>query len=394
MSLACLGRVVLRAAVVLSCLGAMPVSPPVCLSSEPGPTRPMPGSKAEIDALLETIRRKHDLPALAAAVVLGGRTVAVGAVGLRKDGADARVTVNDRFHIGSCTKAMTATLLGLLVEEGRLRWDTTLAEAFPQLADAMRPEYRKVTLEQLLCHRGGLPSHSWPTGKTFLDMHRLPGTPRQQRRAYVEMFLREPPGAEPGAKYLYANAGYAVAGAMAEEVTDTSWEELMRRRVFRPLGMKTAGFGAMGTPGRIDQPWQHVLEGKKRRPIPPGPLSDNPPVIGPGGTVHCSMGDWAKFVAAHVQGEAKGGLLKAETFQRLHAPPFGGDYALGWVVTERDWGGGRVLTHAGSNNQNFAVVWMAPLRGFAVLSATNQGGEAAAQACDEVAAALIGRFLK
>jgi len=350
--------------------------------------------KPEINTLLESIRKKHDLPALAAAVVLGGKTVAVGAVGYRKAGADARVTTSDRFHIGSCTKAMTATLIAILVERKQLRWDMTLAEAFPKLANVMHPEYRAVTLEQLLTHRGGFPNHSWPKGKSFRDMHNLPGTPRAQRRAYAEMLLREPPEAAPGSKFLYSNAGYAVAGVIAEEVTNTPWEELMRRHLFRPLGMKTAGFGAMGAPGKIDQPWQHVLESKNKRPIEPGPMSDNPPAIGPAGTVHCSLGDWAKFITAHVRGEEKGGLVQPETFKRLHRPPSGGDYALGWLVTERNWGGGRVLTHAGSNNQNFAVVWMAPQRDFAVLVATNQGGNAAAQACDETAAALIGQFLK
>jgi hypothetical protein len=102
------------------------------------------------------------------------------------------------------------------------------------------------------------------------------------------------------------------------------------------------------------------------------------------------LADWAKFIADQLRG-ARGekALLKPETYRKLHTPPFDGDYALGWLVTERDWGGGRVLTHAGSNNMNLAVVWMAPLRDFAVLVVTNQDGEAAAKACDEVASALI-----
>jgi hypothetical protein len=63
---------------------------------------------------------------------------------------------------------------------------------------------------------------------------------------------------------------------------------------------------------------------------------------------------------------------------------------MGWLVTERPWGGGRVLTHAGSNTMNYAVAWLAPRRDFAVLAATNLGGNKAASACDEAAAALIG----
>ncbi|MBV9848767.1 MAG: serine hydrolase, partial [Armatimonadetes bacterium] len=153
-------------------------------------------------------------------------------------------------------------------------------------------------------------------------------------------------------------------------------------------------FGAMGTPGRIDQPWQHTVVDGKHQPIGPGPLSDNPSVIAPAGTVHCAVGDWAKFVALHLQGEqGTSRLLQPRTLRRLHAPQFGGDYAGGWLVTDRPWGGGRVLTHAGSNTQNYAVVWMAPLDDFAVLVATNQGGARAAQATDAAAATLIRHFL-
>jgi CubicO group peptidase (beta-lactamase class C family) len=116
-------------------------------------------------------------------------------------------------------------------------------------------------------------------------------------------------------------------------------------------------------------------------------------VIGPGGTVHSNLGDWATFVAAHVR-EGRVGLLRPETFRKLHTPAFGGDYAGGWIVTERGWGGGRVLTHAGSNTMNYAVVWAAPSKDFAVMAATNVGGDRAARACDAAAAAMIGRVLK
>jgi len=87
-------------------------------------------------------------------------------------------------------------------------------------------------------------------------------------------------------------------------------------------------------------------------------------------------------------------LLNPAIYEMLQTPPFGGDYALGWGVTERDWGGGKVLTHSGSNTMNLAVAWVAPLRDFAVLIVTNQGPPVAAKACDEAAGALIGNYLK
>lgn len=345
----------------------------------------------DFNAILEPIRKQYDLPALAGAVVKSTGLVGAGAVGVRRYGSKVPVTRNDQFHLGSDTKAMTATLVALLVEKGRLTWETTLAEAIPDMANRMALAYRKVTLEQLMAHQSGMSDESWPKGQTFQSLHDLPGTPRAQRLAYIKMILAEPPVVAPKTKFLYSNRNFAVAGFIAEQVTNIAWEELIRQQLFTPLKMTTAGFGGMGTPGKLDQPLQHH---DRRHPIEPGKYSDNPEVIGPAGTVHCSIEDWAKFIALHLQGEqGKDGLLKAATLKRLHEPHYG-DYTFGWIVAQRPWGGGKVLTHAGCNNQNYAVVWMAPLRDFAVLAMTNLGTDPASQACDDVAGALIGWTLK
>lgn len=361
-------------------------------SSSGSETPPVPEN---LNSLLEPIRQKYDLPALAGAIVTSKGLIASGAVGVRKYGSDTPVTIDDQFHLGSDTKAMTATMLATLVEEGKLSWSTTIEQVFPELAVDMNPAYASVTLEQLLAHRAGFTDESWPQGKNLADMYRLPGSPREQRAAYVKMVLSEPPVSEPGSRFLYSNRSYAVAGAMAEKVAADSWENLMQTRIFQPLGMQTCGFGAMGTPDEIDQPWQHVVVGNSHTPIAPGPQADNAPVIGPAGTVHCSIADWGKFVAAHLRGErGKPGILKPETFKRLHTPSFGGDYAFGWFVADRPWAGGRALNHTGSNTQNFAVVWMAPAKDFAVLVTTNQAGGDTFNACDATAAALIQHFKK
>lgn len=361
---------------------------------------PGASAPASLNSLLEPIRQKYDLPALAGAIVTSRGLSAVGAVGVRKYGTATPVTVDDEFHLGSDTKAMTATMAATLVEEGKLSWSTTIAEVFPELAGKINPAYRTITLDQLLAHRAGFTDASWPAGKNLGDMYRLPGEPREQRLAYVAMILSEPPVSSPGTTFLYSNRSYAVAGVMAEKVANDSWENLMQKRLFDPLGMSTCGFGAMGTydgknPALIDQPWQHTLLLTFHRAIAPEPEADNAPVIGPAGTVHCSIMDWGKFVAAHLRGEkGEAGILKPETFKHLHTPPFSGDYAYGWLVLNRSWAGGRALNHAGSNTQNFALAWMAPVKDFAVLIMTNQAGGETFKACDDTAGALIGYFSK
>ncbi len=352
------------------------------------------GAPEALSALLSRVRREHEVPALASLVMRDGKVLALAVVGVRKQGDPTPVTVRDRFHLGSCTKAITAALVGLLVEEKRLRWELTLAEGFPDLRSTMRPDWRAVTVDHLLQHRSGIPSMSWPKGKTFSDMHALPGTPRRQRQAYVELILQEPLDSRPGEKYTYSNANYALLGALAERVTDSAWEDLVRNRIYRPLGITTGGFGAMGTAGRVEQPWQHRRSTGAYVPIEPGPRSDNPAVIGPGATAHMALEDWSRFTGAVLAGAAgRSGLLRAATTAHLVTPRYGGNYAGGWLVLDRPWAGGRALSHAGSNTQNFCVAWLAPLREFMVLVATNAGGDDAFPTCDAVAAGAIREFL-
>ena len=379
-------------ALTIASIGVCALGMVLCaLAGTPNASSDAQTAPENLNSLLAPLLKKYELPALAGAIVTSKGLTAVGAVGVRKYGTDTPVTINDEFHLGSDTKAMTATMIATLVEEGKTSWDTTIEQVFPDLAPKINPAYRKVTFEQLLSHRAGFTDESWPKGKSLIDMYKLPGTPRDQRAAYVATILSEPPVNEPGSKFLYSNRSYAVAGAMAEKIANDSWENLMHKRIFQPLGMQTCGFGAMGADGdpkKIDQPWQHTLLLTWHRAIRPGPQADNAPVIGPAGTVHCSIVDWGKFVTAHLRGEqGLPGILKPETFKRLHKPSFDGDYAFGWMVVDRPWAGGRALTHAGSNTMNFAIVWLAPAKDFAVLVMTNQGDTF--EACDAAASALI-----
>ncbi len=346
---------------------------------------PSPAGTAQI---LETLRAKHDLPALAVVVVKDGKICDRAATGVRKSDDRERVTTGDVFHIGSCTKSMTATLAAMLIEEGKLRWDTTIVEVFPRLKGKMDPQYEAVTVEQLLTHRGGVPGSPPPAAWTRAWEER--GTPTQQREEFIQAVLGQPPAAAPGTKMIYSNQGYAIAGAMLEKISGKPWEKLITERLFAPLQMKSAGFGPPGRTGRVDQPWGHTREEGKIKPS----QTDNPPAIAPGGRVHCSLDDLAQYAMLHLEGGKPGGLLKAETFQKLHTPPPGGDYAGGWISVERGWAGGRALTHSGSNTMWMLVMWLAPERDFAVISATNIAGTGAEKACDEVTAAMIDAWLK
>lgn len=345
----------------------------------------------DVAALLEPIRARHDLPGLVAAIVDRDGVVAIGACGVRERGGSAPLDVHDRMHLGSCTKSMTATLCARLVEKGSIDWKTTIGEHFADWGDAVDPAWKPVTLEQLLTNRAGVPGDIAPKlwGKLFSSK----AAPRAQREELARGILKNPPKTPPGTKFEYSNAGIAIAGLMAERAARTDFEELLHDELFVPLGMVRSGFGPPIATEASGEPVGHRANGK---PVGTGPGSDNPAAIAPAGRVHASLGDWARYAALHLRGEKEGGLdIPAATFARMHTPPADGldAYAMGWGVAQRDWGG-RVLTHAGSNTMWFCVAWLAPEKGFGVLVATNQGGDAAQKACDDASAALIGAWTK
>src|SRR5262245_17341245 len=227
---------------------------------------------ANVDAILQSILgRGAERFGVAAAVLRGERIIAQGAAGVRKRGTAERITLDDRFHLGSCTKAMTATLVAMLVEEGKLNWTTTLGEVFAGTVKPMHPAWEKVTLRQVLAHRAGLRFDPDGPARVF-DLLRAPyasvrsvmqpprarlGTVPEQRLEVARQALSRPPGIPPDTKYWYSNEGYILAGAVLEHLTGHVWEDLMRERLFQPLGISTGGFGQPGTAGKIDQPWGH-----------------------------------------------------------------------------------------------------------------------------------------
>ena len=352
----------------------------------------------DLSDLLKPIREKHKVPGLVAAIVTGSGVTAIGVDGLRKAGAGDKIAPGDLFHLGSCTKSMTATLIATLVDEKKLEWSTTVGEVFKDVP--MHDDWKAVTLEQLLTNRSGAPANLDEDG-LWGDLWKIAGDdPPKQRRALVAGVLKNEPAASPGTKFIYSNAGFSIAGAMAEKVTGESWEALMKKPLFEPLGMASAGFGPPGTKEKNDQPRGHGPGGKA---VEPGLQADNPAAIGPAGIVHCSFADWGKYIALHLRFDEAGSkkadpamekllkAVKAETLLHLHDVPKDADpkYAMGWMVAERGWADGRVLTHSGSNTMWYVVAWLAPKKDFAVITGTNMGGDAAAKACDDAAAALI-----
>jgi CubicO group peptidase (beta-lactamase class C family) len=325
-------------------------------------------------------------------VLRDGQIVAQGVCGEREEGSGVPATLLDSWHIGSCTKAMTATLAAALVTDGKLRFESTVGEILGHI-EGMHPAWRDVTLAQLLQHRSGADAH---LPREIFMFHDAPA--HELRRRLVGLLLAVPPGEKE--KFLYSNSGYVIAGHMLERAGGDTWEQLMRQRLFGPLEMRSAGFGAPGSANVLDQPRGH--RGPKL-PARPGSLSDNPPAIGPAGTVHLSLADWMKFAALHLEGARAARQKNPEKtvifgvathlFPALHSPPApGARYAMGWGVGSDAHGTGGWLAHDGCNTLWYASIWIHPERQLAIVATTNRGDRAMEPMIREVTEMLMRQF--
>ena len=326
---------------------------------------------------LEEVRRAYGLPAVAAAVVEEGRIIAASAVGYRKRGDRTAVSRNDRFQLGSVAKPLTATLAAILVEKGILDWETTIEEMFPELLDTMQPVYRKVTVAQLLSHTSGMP-YQPRVPEAVTDGRSSTTTGR--RYEYVKAAVLDPPDDVPGTRAIYSG-GTVIVAAHLERRLDISYERLMQERVFSQLGMKTAGFGSMATPGHVNGPWSHKPQDGHYAPVPPEEAFRESARAPAGRNVHCSVIDLARFAGLHLDGaRGRSRFLSRATFERLHTRMPGGRYAPGWLVDPTGWPGEQVIWHDGDTGVDVAHCTIGVERDFAVCIMANAGGAAAIRA--------------
>jgi CubicO group peptidase (beta-lactamase class C family) len=345
----------------------------------------------DVSAALEKIRSEHDVPALAAAVIDEDKLVAEGVCGLRNVAHQVPASMDDQWCLASCTKSMTASLAAMLVEDGKIRWDSTVGEIFPDLTEGINHAWREVTLEQLLVHRSGAPHE--PPKDLWAEALKQEGTLEKQRLEFVTGLLHREPSKPPGTHWIYSDSGYAIAGTMLERVSGESWENLMRKRLFEPLGLKSAGFGTPATPGKLDQPWGHRGYEPPFEPVPPGPDADYPPAIAPAAAVHMNISDFARYAAWHVAGSrGRAALLKPESFHKMHTPPEEQEYAMGWAVTKRRWARGTALMHSGDNDTFYSLMWLAPRENTCFVATCNADCTRASEACDDAIRMLINKY--
>ncbi|MBC3908535.1 serine hydrolase domain-containing protein [Undibacterium umbellatum] len=334
-------------------------------------------------AEVERFRSSNNLPAISVSIVNQDKVESV-VTGTREINSNKTTLSTDLFQLGSLTKAATATMIGRLVEQKKMRWDTTIVEVFPAWRTQIRREYLNVTVEQLLRHRSGLPREvNEATIEKALPL--LSGDLLADRRALAVLLLQDAPEYAPNSKLLYSNIGYALAGLMAEIAGGDSYENLMQREVFAPLNIK-AHFGFPEDAGINNNAGHTLVAGK---------WTVTPPVIDPryaffinaAGGLNLNLADYAVFLREHLRGlQGQSNYLSKANFQLMHTPI--DEYGLGWNVVNAQ-GLGNVSLHNGTELTYYASNRVIPSKNIALAIACNCYDPSVMNKLDEFADSLL-----
>ena len=317
------------------------------------------------------------VPGLAIVVVKDDSVAFIKGYGVRELGKPDPVTVHTRFGVMSTTKAFTTLLLAMLADSGRVGWDEPVTRYLPALALADPWVTRELTLRDLVTHRVGFPDPS------FLWYGAPLGIDEMMRRL---RFL--PTASSLRSRFAYNNVAYALAGEVAARAASTTWQALMRSRIYQPLGMtesypderelRAAGITDVTAPHGIINDTVRVLTITT-------PLVDP---IAPAGAMFSSISDLSRWLRFLLDSARAGGqrLLSARGFAQLFTAqqivppqefyptarlthPHFQAYGLGWFL--EDYRGEYVAFHTGSIDGRSAIIGLIPDRRLGVAILTN-----------------------
>jgi CubicO group peptidase (beta-lactamase class C family) len=311
----------------------------------PAMTAPVPD---KFDELIQEAMEEWQVPGLSLAVVRDGEPDYLKAFGWRDVEAGLPATPDTQFILCSITKSFTALGLAMLVDDGRLDWTKPVREYLPdfRLHDAVATD--RVTVQDLLCHRSGLPRHDWVW---------MPGDISRE-----EMFaaLRHiEPSKDIRSDFQYCNLGYVVAGMVAERICGQSWEDFTRERIMEPLGMIHTGFSHQDLERAPDSARPYVLDDLDkpgvfvRRRAALWSIRDTP-----AGGVNAAVSDLARYMRLYLDDGGIDGtrLVSSACLRELQTPRVHsgksefaeiGDTHYGLGLASHHYRGERVVSHSG-----------------------------------------------
>ena len=295
----------------------------------------------------DSVRALAQIPELAYAVVQPTGVAESGIMGRHAVHLPDTATRQDRFHLGSNTKAMTAFIIAKYVERGLLQWNTPFFAVFPEWKKKTNQTYWNITLSQLLSHRAGIQPF---TGFDDPEIPPFAGTNAQKRKAFGKFVLGLSPALPDSLHaYVYSNADYTLATLMLERRTGRTWEQLVEQIFNKDLHLQVQ----LGWPEnqRHADTWGHLTDTNKLIPVSSaeGMHLD---YTEPAGDINMTLGNYTRFIRLFLEGwSGRNNYLRASTYRYLLQGV--DEYAMGWFnlrENDIDWS-----THFGTVGTYFAV---------------------------------------
>ncbi len=311
----------------------------------------------------DSIRKVYHIPEISYAVVNSKTILEIAALGKHSINLPDTASLDDRFHIGSNTKAMTAFMIARYVEKEKLSWSTKFFDLFPEWKDSSQKGYDQITLQDLLSNRARLQAFQ---GENDPVIPEFKGTPQETRSAFGRFVLTltpvDPDSAHP---FSYSNAGYTLAALMLERVTHKSWEQLVEKVFNRDLKLDVK----LSWPEnqKAKDTWGHSFENGTLIPVP-STVSSRLDYTEPAGDINIRLKDYARFIQLNIQGlQGHSNYLSAKTYLFIHKGiP---DYSLGWYNIYEN--GKELSTHAGTAETYYTLVHIDRIKSMAYIIFTN-----------------------
>lgn len=288
----------------------------------------------------DSIRKVYHIPAISYAVINSHTTLETAALGKHSIDLPDTATLNDRYHIGSNTKAMTAFMIARYVEQGKLQWTTKFFTLFPAWKNKSHTAYWTMTLQDLLTHKAGIQPFQGEDDPVIPDFK---GTKQQKRTQFGQFVLTlEPVKPDLQNPFIYSNAGYTLATLMVEKVTGKSWEQLINKVFNKDLHLQVK----LSWPENQQQKdtWGHSTENGILKPVP-STVDYHLDYTEPAGDLNITLTDYIKFIQLNLKGlKGENNYLKATTYNFIHNGT--ANYALGWFNIYEN--GKALSVHAGT----------------------------------------------
>ncbi|WP_412476236.1 serine hydrolase domain-containing protein [Flavobacterium sp. TBRC 19031] len=272
----------------------------------------------------DSIRAVYNIPEISYAVIDSRATLEIEALGLHSINSKEQATLNDRFHIGSNTKAMTAFMIAKYVENGKLDWTTKFFDIYPEWKVTSKNDYQNITLLELLSHKARIQAFQ---GEDDPKIPEFKGTNQKKREQFGKFVLTlECVKLDKENPFIYSNAGYTLATLMLERVTGKSWEQLVNKVFNKDLKLNVK-LSWPENQKRKDT-WGHATENGKLNPIP-STVDYHLDYTEPAGDINIKLKDFIKFIQLNLMGlDGQDNYLKSKTYKLIHKGVE--NYSLGW----------------------------------------------------------------